>query len=70
MRDEQTLKIELLSQWKLEAEFRNNNIKTWLREPSLGVRFPLRSTMVDVIQLASLQIRIITHILIFDSANV
>ena len=24
MRDEQTLKIELLSQWKLEAEFRNN----------------------------------------------
>ena len=23
MRDEQTVKIELLSQWKLEAEFRN-----------------------------------------------
>ena len=26
MRDEQTLKIELLSQWKLEAEFRNNKL--------------------------------------------
>jgi hypothetical protein len=26
--NEQTLKIELLSQWKLEAEFRNVNNKT------------------------------------------
>ena len=31
MRDEQTVKIELLSQWKLEAEFRNIHIfKNWL----------------------------------------
>ena len=26
MRDEQTVKIELLSQWKLEAEFRNKTV--------------------------------------------
>ena len=33
MRDnEQTLKIELLSQWKLEAEFRNKNPQKWYND--------------------------------------
>ena len=27
--NDQTLKIELLSQWKLEAEFRKNNLNTF-----------------------------------------
>ena len=28
--NERTVKIELLSQWKLEAEFRNSDLTTWL----------------------------------------
>ena len=40
MRDErQTLKIELLSQWKLEAEFRNNKLTSSRPKLHLGLTF-------------------------------
>ena len=39
--NEQTLKIELLSQWKLEAEFRNRHIQ-FVFSPLLGLFFAMQ----------------------------
>ena len=37
MRDKQTVKIELLSKWKLEAEFRNKLIYDSVQQMSNGI---------------------------------